>query len=265
MCSSRASFLHACCLLRITYYSLRTLLVGLSEHQAASNKQYALKTKLPSITGAKGRYSAVPPCLPTERSSTGRLGRCNGLSRRRLEAHRRFCDKQFTCGACPGRGGRRVRPLAMQGIAGILRIPCRACTLPSRLACRERTTPAKAGYLVVSGPSGIRTHGLLNAIETRSQLRYGPMQSLRLHLRDCRAIATSMGDPVDLEGFEPSASSVRLMRAPNCATGPCNWPFCIRSVYRWRTANFLTISRRTPHLIAAYWLIAMLLELRDCT
>jgi hypothetical protein len=24
------------------------------------------------------------------------------------------------------------------------------------------------------GPSGIRTHGLLNAIETRSQLRYGP-------------------------------------------------------------------------------------------
>jgi hypothetical protein len=26
--------------------------------------------------------------------------------------------------------------------------------------------------------------------------------------------------PVDLEGFEPSASSVRLKRAPNCATGP---------------------------------------------
>jgi hypothetical protein len=25
---------------------------------------------------------------------------------------------------------------------------------------------------------------------------------------------------VDLEGFEPSASSVRLKRAPNCATGP---------------------------------------------
>jgi hypothetical protein len=25
-----------------------------------------------------------------------------------------------------------------------------------------------------SGPSGIRTHDLLNAIETRSQLRYGP-------------------------------------------------------------------------------------------
>ena len=27
-------------------------------------------------------------------------------------------------------------------------------------------------------------------------------------------------DRVDLEGFEPSASSVRLKRAPNCATGP---------------------------------------------
>ena len=27
---------------------------------------------------------------------------------------------------------------------------------------------------VFSGPSGIRTHDLLNAIETRSQLRYGP-------------------------------------------------------------------------------------------
>ena len=30
----------------------------------------------------------------------------------------------------------------------------------------------------VSGPSGIRTHDLLNAIETRSQLRHGPRLSL---------------------------------------------------------------------------------------
>jgi hypothetical protein len=28
--------------------------------------------------------------------------------------------------------------------------------------------------LLSGGPSGIRTHDLLNAIETRSQLRYGP-------------------------------------------------------------------------------------------
>jgi hypothetical protein len=31
----------------------------------------------------------------------------------------------------------------------------------------------------LSGPSGIRTHDLLNAIETRSQLRYGPRQLLQ--------------------------------------------------------------------------------------
>jgi hypothetical protein len=31
--------------------------------------------------------------------------------------------------------------------------------------------------MVLCGPSGIRTHGLLNAIETRSQLRYGPILS----------------------------------------------------------------------------------------
>ena len=53
------------------------------------------------------------------------------------------------------------------------------------------------------GPSGIRTRDLLNAIETRSQLRYGPVVI-----------------SVDLAGFEPATSSVRLKRAPNCATGP---------------------------------------------
>jgi hypothetical protein len=60
-----------------------------------------------------------------------------------------------------------------------------------------------------SGPRGIRTLDLLNAIETRSQLRYGPDWFLQ-----CGTVA------VDLEGFEPSTSSVRLKRAPNCATGP---------------------------------------------
>jgi hypothetical protein len=62
----------------------------------------------------------------------------------------------------------------------------------------------------VSGPRGIRTLGLLNAIETRSQLRYGPK---------CNPWQPSL-IPVDLGGFEPPASSVRLKRAPNCATGP---------------------------------------------
>ena len=60
------------------------------------------------------------------------------------------------------------------------------------------------------GPRGIRTLDLLNAIETRSQLRYGPNVS----------IIPQVGGQVDLEGFEPSTFSVRLRRAPNCATGP---------------------------------------------
>gem|GEM_PF-3196217 len=108
---------------------------------------------------------------------------------------------------------------------------------------------------VLSGPREIRTLDLLNAIETRSQLRYGPLFTLsQLYSmalltppgRGLRALwapvysfsIVSHGAPnspgkgtscamgpcvlkiVDLEGFEPSTSSVRLKRAPNCATGP---------------------------------------------
>ena len=69
---------------------------------------------------------------------------------------------------------------------------------------------------LICGPREIRTLDLLNAIETRSQLRYGPMVSkLRYFTRNDR-----FRQRVDLEGFEPSTSSVRLKRAPNCATGP---------------------------------------------
>ncbi|EKD88505.1 MAG: hypothetical protein ACD_34C00495G0001 [uncultured bacterium] len=63
----------------------------------------------------------------------------------------------------------------------------------------------------LSGPREVRTPGLLNAIEARSQLRYGPK---------CSFVEPVL--PVDLGGFEPPASSVRLKRAPNCATGPCS-------------------------------------------
>ena len=66
---------------------------------------------------------------------------------------------------------------------------------------------------VLSGPREIRTLDLLNAIETRSQLRYGPFFSFLLR----ESFDVSL---MDLEGFEPSTSSVRLKRAPNCATGP---------------------------------------------
>ncbi len=95
-----------------------------------------------------------------------------------------------------------------------------------------------------SGPRGIRTPDLLNAIETRSQLRYGPgLNVFRAALRapnppeggyvryglnirflpsrrlwSCPSGASRL--MMDLEGFEPSTSSVRLKRAPNCATGP---------------------------------------------
>src|SRR5258706_13604715 len=61
-------------------------------------------------------------------------------------------------------------------------------------------------FNLFGGPRGIRTPDLLNAIETRSQLRYGP--------------GIIMNTFVDLRGFEPLTFSVRLRRAPNCATGP---------------------------------------------
>ena len=71
--------------------------------------------------------------------------------------------------------------------------------------------------LVTGGPSGIRTHDLLNAIETRSQLRYGPL--IEHPQKELGQSPKELGQ-VDLAGLEPATSSVRLMRAPNCATGP---------------------------------------------
>src|SRR6185436_17824393 len=61
----------------------------------------------------------------------------------------------------------------------------------------------------IGGPRGIRTLDLLNAIETRSQLRYGPICFGETYI-----VTSGPG------GFEPSAFAVRLRRAPNCATGP---------------------------------------------
>ena len=80
----------------------------------------------------------------------------------------------------------------------------------------------------LSGPREIRTLDLLNAIETRSQLRYGPKLILFDYVlqhsqRFLEGYHVRYGHPLnrmDLEGFEPSTSSVRLKRAPNCATGP---------------------------------------------
>ena len=121
--------------------------------------------------------------------------RYSGRSRRRLGQ-----PTPVTCGA-----PRRVRPMGcLRTLPGFHHLP--------RLAGGWPTTPAQrvsiCGY-ADSGPRGIRTLDLLNAIETRSQLRYGPRFSWGFSLRQ-----------VDLEGFEPSTSSVRLRHAPNCATGP---------------------------------------------
>jgi hypothetical protein len=62
-----------------------------------------------------------------------------------------------------------------------------------------------------SGPRGTRTPGLLNAIETRSQLRYGPKVYTRPYFNNKTGKRQPDNFPVDLRGFEPLASSVRLM------------------------------------------------------
>ena len=62
--------------------------------------------------------------------------------------------------------GRRVQPRCSANT-------CRAHTLSGSLADSLLLLPRS--YTELSGgPSGIRTHDLLNAIETRSQLRHGP-------------------------------------------------------------------------------------------
>lgn len=193
------------------------------------------------------------------------------------------------------------------------RTPCRALTSLSRLAGGWFTTPAIAAYSLFllkkstvnlaagslkisqttkyqlthsSGPSGIRTHDLLNAIETRSQLRYGPRQSVlscrnftckntfrqltgARHLfvwlplflakgfshfaprlgQKCLAPLAPGFSPVDLGGFEPPTSSVRLKRAPNCATGPCKANAIVSEGYRdvkCRPHNVTRPPARTP-------------------
>ena len=136
----------------------------------------------------------------------------------------------------------------------------RAPNPPEAIEVNKKSTLADASC---SGPRGIRTPGLLNAIETRSQLRYGPIflryqpQVMRFQMRLVRIIfvkftrSAPAGCPsnasrlmMDLEGFEPSASSVRLKRAPNCATGPL--PNSGRSFHanttRFQSAQILTDS-----------------------
>ena len=73
--------------------------------------------------------------------------------------------------------------------------------------------------VIISGPRGTRTLDLLNAIEARSQLRHGPSSIIISYLapmiKNC-----DFPSQVDLEGFEPSTSSVRLKRAPKLRYRP---------------------------------------------
>ena len=64
-------------------------------------------------------------------------------------------------------------------------------------------------FSIEGGAGGIRTLDLLNAIQARSQLRYGPMYTTRISL-----VAVFLPE-VELRGLEPLTSSVRLMRSPN--------------------------------------------------
>ncbi len=62
---------------------------------------------------------------------------------------------------------------------------------------------------MLSGPSGIRTHDLLNAIETRSQLRYGPLSIEAGFYRSLKIMSTTSRQrhrpeiPVGRPGFKP--------------------------------------------------------------
>ncbi len=58
---------------------------------------------------------------------------------------------------------------------------------------------------------------------------------------------------MDLEGFEPSTSSVRLKRAPNCATGPIllhDLIFCMRNRLDFRVSRFYLRENKLSSKIA---------------
>jgi hypothetical protein len=76
----------------------------------------------------------------------------------------------FTGGACPTHCVGRQASSASTAHRGR---PAGLAPSPARWRSAYCSYPGL--YSVEGGPSGIRTHDLLNAIETRSQLRYGPL------------------------------------------------------------------------------------------
>lgn len=107
----------------------------------------------------------VPPWLIGLNRST--QVRAIGRSRRRL-AGRAVGRGQFTGGNPSGEG---PGEFSLERSARACRLAPNAGSLADGLLLLRGDA-----YAVESGPRGIRTLDLLNAIETRSQLRYGPGQ-----------------------------------------------------------------------------------------
>ena len=83
-------------------------------------------------------------------------------------------------------------------------------------------------------------------------VRYGPGINFIKITRSAPAVCPSGASRLlmDLEGFEPSASSVRLKRAPNCATGPLTKPGTSfhEKTTRFQSSKILTDSNRDVKL-----------------
>ena len=95
---------------------------------------------------------------------------------------------------------------------------CRpSCKSPIAYRAHTQAHEPAIGDPLSSGAEGIRTLDPLNAIEMRSQLRYSP---IFLDQHGSTALDRPTSSPMELKGFEPLTSSVRLMRAPSCATAP---------------------------------------------
>ena len=79
----------------------------------------------------------------------------------------------FTVEVCPGCAGQQASSAHLSVLLGHLvgLTPRSPGSLKDGLVLLPR---------LFSGPRGIRTLGLLNAIETRSQLRYGPKNVARI-------------------------------------------------------------------------------------
>jgi hypothetical protein len=126
----------------------------------------SLLTKIPSPVQGRRVSPRYHPACP----ETGPLGlTLTGETRRRLGLKPGFTGEACSKGRSQTWSGQASSTWALRG-AGWAR------TSLSQLAGGWSTTPANT----FGGPREIRTLDLLNAIETRSQLRYGPRFMINL-------------------------------------------------------------------------------------